>query len=99
MLARFKDMDLVYGLSRILTLSNQALIHLCVTGVAEITLMVPAFESVMNIVPAEFTSISIPVMGLTTDVPAGRSHLVMNLPSFVNSCMRWLPVSTTYTLP
>jgi hypothetical protein len=55
--------------------------------------MVPAFESVMNIVPAEFTSISIPVMRLITDVPAGSPHLLMNLPSFVNACMRWLPVS------
>jgi hypothetical protein len=55
-----------------------SVIHFCVAGEAEITLMVPAFESVMNIVPAEFTSISIPVMGLITDVPAGSPHLLMN---------------------
>ena len=63
MLARFKDKDLAYRLSknlnRVKPVTGSLLRHKC----TDITLMVPAFESVKNMVPAEFTSISIPVMG------------------------------------
>jgi len=55
------------------------IIHLCVTGVAEITPIVPALAVVKNMAPPEFTSISNPVVPPAALSVLDKCHLLMNL--------------------